>query len=61
MLLLCSINTQSSVHDKSSTTSQLIISISSDLQKLLRYLSGIVTSTFKTGTGGCGGYVDCGG
>ena len=52
MLLFCSINTQYFAHDKSSYISQFINSKSRDLQKLLRYLSGIVTSTFKIGTGG---------
>ena len=42
-------------HDKSSSNSQLIIGISRYLQKLLRYLSEIITSTFKDDTGGCGG------
>ena len=55
MLLGCYINTQSFVHDKSSSISQFIHGKSRDLQKLLQYLSGIVTSTFKAGTGGCGG------
>ena len=52
MLLFCSINTQSFVHDKSSSISQFINGNSRDFQKLLRYLSGIVTSTCKVGTGG---------
>ena len=52
MLLFSSINTQSFVRDKSSSISQFINSKSIDLQKLLRYLSGIVTSTFKADTGG---------
>ena len=39
---------------KSSSTSQLINSTSRDLQKSLRYLSGIVNFTFKDGTSGCG-------
>ena len=43
------------VHDKSSSTLQLIKGKSSDLQKLLKYLSGIVTSTFNVGTGGHAG------
>ena len=42
-----------SVHDKSSSTSQLIAGKSRDLQKSLRYFSGIVTFTFKVGTRGC--------
>ena len=41
---LTSVNTQSSVYDKSSST----------YQKLLRYFSGMVISTFKTGFVGCG-------
>ena len=52
MLLFSSINTQSFVRDKSSSISQFTNSKSIDLQKLLRYLSGIVTSTFKADTGG---------
>ena len=55
MLLWCSINTQSIVHDKSSPISQFISCKSGNLQKLLRYLSGTVTSAFKAGTAGCGG------
>ena len=35
--------------------SQFINGKSRNLQKLLRYLSGIVTSTFTAGTAGCGG------
>ena len=54
-LLRCSINTQSFVQDKSSSTSQFIKVKSRDLKKLLQYLSGIVTSTFKISTGGCAG------
>ena len=53
MLLFCSINTESFVHDKSSSISQFINGKSRDLQTLLRYLSGIATSTCKVdGTGG---------
>ena len=52
MLLFCSINTQFFVHDKSSSISRFISGKSRDLKKLLRYLSGIVTSTYKVGTGG---------
>ena len=52
MLLLCSSNIQSFVHYKSSSTSQLLKGKSRDLQKLIRYLSGIMASTFKVGTGG---------
>ena len=48
---------QSFAHDKSSSISQSISGKSRNLQKLLWYLSGIVTSLFKTGTGGCGGCV----
>ena len=55
MLLLCSTNTQSFAHDKSSSTSQLIKGKLSDLQKLLRYLNEIVTSMFNVGTCGCAG------
>ena len=49
MLLLCSTNTRSFVHDKSSFTKL------SDLQNLLRFVSGIVTSTFNVGIGGRAG------
>ena len=56
MLLLCSINTQSFVHDKSSSTSQFIKDKSKDLQKLIRYLSRINNSTFKEDTSGCAGW-----
>ena len=52
ILLFCSINTQSFVHDKSSSISQFINGKSRDLQKLLRYFSEIVTSTLKVGTVG---------
>ena len=52
MLLFCSINAQSFVHEKLSSVLQFINWKSRDLQKLLRYLSGIVTSTFKIVTGG---------
>lgn len=47
--------------------SQFIKGKLSDIQKLLRSLSGIATSTFKDSTGGCAslsafsGYPDCGG
>ena len=54
-----SINTKSFVHDKSSSTSQLIKSKSSDLQKLIRYFRGITISTFKVGTRGGGGESAC--
>ena len=52
VLLRYYINTQSFVHNKSSSVTQFISSKSRNLQKLLRYLSGIVTSTFKVGTAG---------
>ena len=67
ILLLASIDTQSSVHNKSSYTSQLIKGKSRDNLRLLRYLSGIVTCTFKDGTGCCAswsassGFPGCGG
>ena len=38
--------------DKSSSISQFINGKSRSIQKLLRYLSGIVTSTFTVGTAG---------
>ena len=44
--------TQSFVHDQLSPFLQFINGKSRDLQKLLRCLSGIVTSTFKVGTDG---------
>ena len=44
------------VQDKSSCISQFINGKSRNLQKLLRYLSGIVASTFIVGTAGCGGW-----
>ena len=47
ILLFCSINTHSFIHDKSSSISQFIKGKSRNLQKLPRYLSGIATSTFK--------------
>ena len=37
-------------------SSQFAKGISKNLQKLLRYLKGIVTSTFKVGTGGRAGW-----
>ena len=52
------INTQFLDHFKLNSTSQFIKDKSRDLQKLRRYLSGIVTSVFKGGIGGCSG---CGG
>ena len=39
-------------HDKSSSISQLIKGKSRDLQKVVRYLSKIITSMFKGVTGG---------
>ena len=42
-------------HDKQSSISQIISSKSRNLHKLLGYLSGTVTSTFKVGTADCGG------
>ena len=42
-MLFRSINTQSFVHDKSSPISQFTNGKSRDLQKLLRYLNGIVS------------------
>ena len=51
----CLSYTQYLVHNKSSSISQLIRGKSSDLQKLLRYLSGIVTSVFKGSASGHGG------
>ena len=41
--------------DKSGCISQFINGKTRNLQKLLRYLSGIVASTFRVGTAGCGG------
>ena len=52
VLLRYYINTWSFVHNKSSSVTQFISSKSRNLQKLLRYLSRIVTSTFKVGTAG---------
>ena len=49
------INTQSFVNDKTSCISQFINGKSRDLQNLRKSLSGIVTSSFKVGTGGHGG------
>ena len=46
---------KSFVHDKSSFISQFISGKSRNLQKLLRYLIGIVTSAFKADTSGYGG------
>ena len=58
MLFWCSTETQLFVHNKSRSTSQFTKSKSRDLQKLLRYLSGIVSLTFyvKDSTGGCTGW-----
>ena len=67
MLLKCFINTQSFVHNKSSSTSLFIKEKPRDLQKLIRYVSEIVTSMFKDGTGGWAGwsaspgFLGCGG
>ena len=47
-------DTQFFVHNKSSSTSQLIKGKSSDLKNLLRYLSGMVVSLFQGCIGGCG-------
>ena len=49
ILLLASIYTQSLVFNKLRSTSHLIKSNSSYLQKLPSYFSGIVTSSFKAG------------
>ena len=43
------------MHDKSSYISQFISGKSRNLQTLVKYLRGIVTSTIKAGTGGRGG------
>ena len=51
VMLWCCVNTQSFVHNKLSSISQFINGKSRDLEKLLRYFSGIVTSTLKGGTG----------
>ena len=50
MSFSCSINTQSFPNDKSSSFSQFISGKPRNPQKLLRYLNGIVTSTFKIST-----------
>ena len=47
MLLLCSTNTK--------YPSKIFKSKPRDLQKIVRYLSSIVTSMFNVGTGSCGG------
>ena len=54
-VLLFSSNTESFVQDKSSSTWQIIKVKSSGLQKLIRFLSGIATSTFNVDTGSCAG------
>ena len=54
-LLLYSSNTQSFIDGRSSSTSQIIKGKSSEIQKLLIYLSGKVTSAFNVGTGGRAG------
>ena len=56
MLLWCCINTQPFIHDNTSSILQFINGKSNDLTKLLRSLSGTVTSTFKAGSGVCGGW-----
>ena len=61
MLLSCSDNAQPFAHDKSSSISQFISIKSRNLQKLQRYLNGIVILTFKADTGGCDGRGSCGG
>ena len=53
MLLWYSINAQSFLLDKSSSTSQVIKVKSRNLKKLLRYLKGKVTSTLNDVTHGC--------
>ena len=53
MLLRCFINTKSIVHDKSSFISHFINGKLRNLQKLLRYLSGIETAAIKVGTASC--------
>ena len=50
MVSCCLINAQYFVRDKSSSISQFIGGKSINLQKILRYLSVIVTSKFKVGT-----------
>ena len=55
MSLWCSVNSQFFGHDKPSSISQFISGKSRNLHKLLRYLGGKVTSTFKAGTAGLGG------
>ena len=50
------VNTQFPDPFKFSSTSQFIKGKSRDLQKLVRYLSGIVTSVFKDGIGDCAGW-----
>ena len=64
-LLWCSISL--SVHKKPSSSKQFVKDKSRDLQILLRYLGGIVTSTFKVGKGSyvawsvSPGFLGCGG
>ena len=55
MLLWFYINTHCFVHDRSSSASQFNKGKPRDLLKLLIYLSRIITSIFKGGTGGCAG------
>ena len=52
-------NTPSS-HNKSGSVSQFVSGKSRNLQILLRYFSRRVTSAFKAGTAGCGGWVPSG-
>ena len=51
-----SINTQSFAHCKPNFSLQFIKGKLRELQKLLWYLTGIITSTFNDGTGGCSGW-----
>ena len=60
-VLICSINTQFFAHGKSSSTSHFINGKSRNLQKLLRYFSGIVTSTFKVAQFASPAFPGCGG
>ena len=55
-LLLSSTNTKLFVRNKSCSTLQLIKGISRDLERFLRYLSGIVTSAFRDDTSACSGW-----
>ena len=61
VVLICSINTQFFVHDKSSSMSQFSNGKSRNPPKLLRYLSGIVTSTFKVAEFASPAFPGCGG